>query len=161
LTDQRINCCVCRRPMAPGFLFGLVSARDVIGAWNPLNCYCYVGKKYRQRARTCLPAAGHGEEARARKMSRGAAPRRSTRRAGARFRAWRAEQNRGQGAAGEEDALGKRAAMGTGRGRSRGRGAAGDDHLHEIGCAVGLAGVGERVLAVRPHRRPPHHPRLG
>jgi hypothetical protein len=70
-----------------------------------------------QSARTCLPAAGHGEEARARKTSRGAAPGRSSRRAGARFRARRAEQNRGQGAAGEEDALGKRAVMGTGRGR--------------------------------------------
>jgi hypothetical protein len=34
-----------------------------------------------------------------------------------------------------------------------------DGHLHEIGCPAGLAGVGERVLAVRPHRRPPHHPR--
>jgi hypothetical protein len=97
LADQGSNCCGCRRPMAPGFLFGLVSARDVIGAWNPLNYYCFVGKKYRQRARTCLPAAGHGEEARARKMSRGAAPGRSSRRAGARFRARasRAEQRAG------------------------------------------------------------------
>jgi hypothetical protein len=40
LADQGSDCCGCRRPMAPGFLFGLVSARDVIGAWNPLNCYC-------------------------------------------------------------------------------------------------------------------------
>jgi hypothetical protein len=60
LADQGSNCCGCRRPMAPGFLFGLVSARDVIGPWNPLNCYCYVGKKYRQRARPAclLPAMG-------------------------------------------------------------------------------------------------------
>jgi hypothetical protein len=63
----------------------------------------------KQSARTCLPAAGHGEEARARKMSRGATLGRSSRRAGARFRARRAEQNRGQGAAGEESGDGNRA----------------------------------------------------
>ena len=37
-----------------------------------------------------------------------------------------------------------------------------DGHLDELGGLVCLAGsrdVGERVLAVRPHRRPPHHPR--
>ena len=37
-----------------------------------------------------------------------------------------------------------------------------DGHLDELGGLVGLAGArdaGERVLAVRPHRRPPHHPR--
>jgi hypothetical protein len=32
-----------------------------------------------------------------------------------------------------------------------------DGHLDELGGLAGARGVGERVLAVRPHRRPAHH----
>jgi hypothetical protein len=87
----------------------------------------------KQSARSCLPAAGHGEEARARKMSRAGARHQGDPAGeleqgsgrGEQSRTRRAEQNRGQGAAGEEDALGKRAAMGSGRGRGRSRGRGG------------------------------------